>query len=281
MDTPSDSVVIRVLGPLDVECCGAAVTIASPMQRRVLAALAMADGATVSTDALVAALWGEDPPPSARNSLQSHVARLREAIGPGHGIATRPPGYALDTTTVAVDARDFQDRVAAARARVVDDPAGAADDLRTALAAWRGDAYGEFAADLAREEATRLQELHAEAMELLVGALLRTDPAAAVDAARRLLGAHPLRESAALLAARSLAAAGRVPEALEVLHDHRERLAEQLGLDPSPAVAALAEELLREPSPSHPVAPRPPRTGAIPPPRPAHRAGRRHATSRE
>jgi predicted ATPase/DNA-binding SARP family transcriptional activator/tetratricopeptide (TPR) repeat protein len=235
---------IRVLGPLELERAGETVTIRSSMQRRLLTALVLARGELVSTDRLVEALWGTDPPPSARNSLQTYVARLRDALHDPRVVVTGPTGYALDASRVTVDAWDFEDLVR--RRRGSPGEADAVVALQEGLASWRGDAYAEFADGFAREAATHLDDLRLEAAELLAAVHLRAGrPVEALSVIDGLLPAAAMRESVALLRARALAAAGRLPDALATLRGFRERLAEELGLDASPAVDALEQQLLR------------------------------------
>ena len=82
----------------------------------------------------------------------------------------------------------------------------------------------------------RLEELRAVAVELSAEAALRLgEPDAELDALEALLAAEPLRESTAAVLARCLHATGRQVEALAVLDRTRERLADELGVDPGPA----------------------------------------------
>jgi predicted ATPase/DNA-binding SARP family transcriptional activator len=237
---------LRVLGPLEIERAGRVLSPGSSFQRRLLAALVMAGGATVSIDRLVDVLWGEEPPPTARNSLQSHVARLRAAVGVPDLLLTRSPGYALDRERVEVDAWGFEAAVERARREAGHDPRATADQLTRALGWWRGEPYAGFADEHVDREARRLEQLRVEARQLLADAQLRAgDVPAAVETTTRLRLDEPLREDVALAAARALGTAGRVPEALDTLRDLRDHLADELGLDPSPAVAALEQQLLR------------------------------------
>lgn len=236
---------ILVLGPLEVRQGAQLRVISSPLQRRLLTALTIAAGATLSSEQLIDRLWGQEPPPAARNSLQSHVARLRATLG-GSAIVTRPPGYALDTSAVTVDAVEFERAVAAARGRLPDAPAEAVAVLAEALGAWRGAAHAEFVADLARDEALRLENLRVDARSLLAEAQARTgDHPAAIDTLLRLLGDHPLREDVALATARALGSFDRVTQALDLLRSYRSRLGDELGLDPGAAIAELEQQLLR------------------------------------
>jgi predicted ATPase/DNA-binding SARP family transcriptional activator len=237
---------IRVLGPLDVERADAVLPIGSAMQRRLLAALVAARGEAVSTDRLVAALWGEAPPPSARNGLQSYVARLRRTLGDAEVIRSGPGGYALDVARVSVDAWTFQDLVRDARRALDTEPTGTVEALRAGLASWRGEAFGDAADGSARDAASRLADLRAEAVELLARAQLRAgDPVEALAVLAELPAGAELRESALLLRVDALALAGRLPEALEAVRSYRERLADELGLDASPVVDDAERRLLR------------------------------------
>src|SRR4051794_14106621 len=91
----------RVLGPLEVSDGGRAVALGAVKQRSLLAILLQRPNAVVSTDHLLAELWGDSPPGSAENSIHVYVSRLRKELGPER-LITRPPGYAL-----RVDASEF------------------------------------------------------------------------------------------------------------------------------------------------------------------------------
>ncbi|WP_436501969.1 AfsR/SARP family transcriptional regulator [Actinokineospora sp. HUAS TT18] len=66
-----------------------------------LAALALDPGRVVSTEALVDAIWADDPPDTARSLIQTYVWTLRRALG--EVIETRPPGYVLHADRVDRD----------------------------------------------------------------------------------------------------------------------------------------------------------------------------------
>lgn len=257
-----------MLGPLEVQRSDAPVTIGSRSQRRLLAALAIAGGQTVSVDHLIDTLWGPDPPAAARNSLQSHVARLRATLGDGGAIVTRDPGYALDRTHVEVDAIAFEEVLARGRRELTTDPDGVAARLSSALAWWRGEAYAGFEDDRARREAERLADLRVEARCLEAEARLRAgDPGSAVAGLQRLAADEPLREDVAVRAARALAAADRPTDALTLLRTFRDRLAAELGLDPTDGFRDLEQQLLRGEHPGAPLPAGAPRDEPVGPPR--------------
>src|SRR5918998_2644703 len=103
---------IAVLGPLELtRDDGSPVVVAGAKERLLLAALTAGAPGVVSTDRLTEVLWDGVPPPTARKSLQAHLAHLRSALepdrpkgSPGRYIARRGPGYALTVAREDVDA---------------------------------------------------------------------------------------------------------------------------------------------------------------------------------
>ncbi|MGK5684053.1 BTAD domain-containing putative transcriptional regulator [Actinoplanes sp. URMC 104] len=254
---------IRVLGPVEVQAVGHPPASPAPALRAVLARLALTPGRVVSADALTDALWGEDLPADAANALQIRVSKLRRALTragfPDDVIVTRAPGYVLNVPPGAVDAHRFEEAVAARR-------------HDEALALWRGPALADVGeTDWTRAERTRLEELRLAAMEdrfeLLVDA---GRPAEVVAELERLVAEHPLRERPHRLLMLALYRAGRQADALAVHQRLRHRLAEELGIDPSPELQALTEAILRQEVPA--AAPRAPglaQPQLLPPPRPS------------
>ena len=51
--------------------------------------LALHDGQVVSTDRLVELVWGDSAPPTAVNSLQTHISYLRGVLGSRDAIIAR------------------------------------------------------------------------------------------------------------------------------------------------------------------------------------------------
>ena len=80
--------------------------------RIVLAILVLRAGQPVSRDALVDALWPEDPPPSARQTVESYVSRLRRALREagldGAEIDAEAAGYRLALNGYSVDRDEFE-----------------------------------------------------------------------------------------------------------------------------------------------------------------------------
>ena len=154
---------VHVLGPLAVEANGREVHVAGSQRRRLLALLASRPGRMVHVDAIVDALWGEDPPPSAAKTVQSHVVRLRRSLSgiDGELIETVAGGYRLAVDALTVDAVRFEQLAADGRRELGRGAARAAVvTLSEALGLWRGAAYAEFAdAEFATAAGVRLDEL--------------------------------------------------------------------------------------------------------------------------
>ncbi|MCA1675093.1 MAG: winged helix-turn-helix domain-containing protein [Actinobacteria bacterium] len=131
----------RLLGPLEAIADGRPLRLGPPQQRALLAALVLQAGSVVSVDSLIDAVWGDRPPESAANIVQSYVARLRRLLEPQRArgeparlLLTRPPGYLLDLQPDQTDAGRFYQLVEAGRRSRPGDPATAAATLRDALA---------------------------------------------------------------------------------------------------------------------------------------------------
>src|SRR5262245_5374542 len=101
-DPSGSGVRVELLGPTQILVDGALVAAGGPKLRAILATLALAGGRVVSVDSLLDAVWGEDLPATARNTLQYHVGVIRKALA-AHGaedaLTTRDPGYSLRAAT--------------------------------------------------------------------------------------------------------------------------------------------------------------------------------------
>ncbi|MFB4315425.1 BTAD domain-containing putative transcriptional regulator [Actinomadura sp. 21ATH] len=247
---------VRALGTFEVWLDGAVVDLGGPRQRSVLARLVVARGAMVPAERLVEDLWPGTAPPRAAAGLQSFVSHLRRALEPDRPprtparvLVTAPPGYALRLPDDGADVWRFDTLVDRAGERLAaGDPAGARAAAAEALGEWRGPAYAEFA-DLpwAVTEAGRLDERRRTAVERRAEAMLRLGAAAeAVPDLEAHAAAHPLREEAWRLLALALYRSARQGDALAALRRARATLAEELGVDPGPALRALEADILAQ-----------------------------------
>jgi predicted ATPase/DNA-binding SARP family transcriptional activator len=250
---------LRVLGGPVLEVDGRELPLPPGRPGRLVAALLVARGRIVTDDRLVDEVWGEDLPTDARAALHTNVGRARRALGPAAARLERvTAGYRFDLDGVSVDADEFAAALLRARGLMAGDPVGALAAYDAALGLWQGPAWAGFADDVAQGEAVRLEESLLAAREEHADALLALGRAQqAADELRLLVAQEPLRDRPALLLMRALHQIGSSAEALAVFSAHREALAEELGLDPSPALEQAQRDVLeRAPSPA-PAAPAP------------------------
>jgi predicted ATPase/DNA-binding SARP family transcriptional activator len=234
---------VCILGRLVIRAERSDVPAGGRRQRRVLARLAMDAGQPVAIDDLEQAVWGDDPPPAARHTIATHVFRLRRL---GVSIATVDDGYALETPTDAVEAERL---VATARAAITThDPDGAIELLREALSAWRGEPLVDID-DLpeARIAGARLAEL-AEGLreELLSLELDGNHPEDLIGRSRKLVDEQPYRERRWELLMLALYRAGRQANALDAYAECRQRLLDDLGIDPGTSLRRMQQAVLAQ-----------------------------------
>ncbi len=252
---------IRLLGPITAERDGEPVSLGGPRQRAVLARLALVVGHVVTVDRLVDDVWAGDPPATAVNTLQSYVSLLRRAFGDAHAVRREGPGYVLAVDRDVLDAARFEDRLAEARALGASDAALRA--LDAALAEWRGPVMADVAdEEWARSAAVRWDELRLSALESRYDALLALGRhGEAVSELERTSDEYPLREGFARRLMIALYRSDRQADTLRVYSRTRTVLAEELGLDPSPALVGLQTAILsHDPLLAEPVAAPPART---------------------
>ncbi|MDN5858983.1 MAG: winged helix-turn-helix domain-containing protein [Pseudonocardia sp.] len=240
----------RVLGSLEVLVDGHRIDISSRKQRMLLCALAVTPGRPVSTDALVALLWGDEPPASVEVTLRSLASRLRRALGPVGGVLQGGDGgYLLRVDPERIDAFRFERQVASGRASLA---AGRSHDaavaLRSALGMFRGPVLVEIADQQSMHPiAHRFEELGAAATEDLVEAELAAGAAgAAVELLNPHLARYALRERPWGQLMLALYRLGRQADALATYRRLRDTLREELGVEPNPDLRRLERQILRQ-----------------------------------
>jgi DNA-binding SARP family transcriptional activator/DNA-binding CsgD family transcriptional regulator/tetratricopeptide (TPR) repeat protein len=239
---------IWVLGTLEVSHDERAVDVRGPSPRRLLALLAMSAGREVTADQLVDGLWGEAAPDAASATLQSHIARLRRDL-PGPAVRTGRRGYLLDVAEEAVDSWRFERDVArGAELLAAGRSDGASAVLTSALALWRGTPYAEFlGCPVLDSESERLSSLRLDALEQRITADLgRAGAVPPIAELEALVRWHPMRESFWALLMAAQYRAGRQADALASYQHARTALAEELGVEPGPALRELEHLVLTQ-----------------------------------
>ncbi|MFK4036958.1 BTAD domain-containing putative transcriptional regulator [Nonomuraea wenchangensis] len=277
-------VAFRVLGPVEAYEHDDGLDLGGLRQRAVLARLLVARGQVVPVDTLLYDLWDDDAAKGAQSGLQVYISRLRRVLEPGRPrggpnrlLVTVASGYALRVASEQVDALRFEQLVRAAGEHLEEaDPQSARGRLEKALGLWRGTPYSDFAdQQWAEAEVNRLTELRLVARERHSDTGLRLGlHAETVPDLEALTTEHPLREEGWRLLALGLYRCGRQGDALAALRRARNILADELGIDPGPALRKLESDILAQSPeldlalPARPARPAP-AAGDTWPPRPA------------
>jgi DNA-binding SARP family transcriptional activator len=243
-----------VLGPLIVTANGARVPLGAPKQRAVLAVLVINRNRPVSVDSLTSAVWGLDPVPAARTSIQSYVSTLRRLLrsagaDPYVVLASAPPGYQLSVADTQCDlGRFLAEKTAGMHAAGAGRFEDASAHLSAALGEWRGpvlDDLRDFAfvdafATKLMEDYVAAQTARAEA-EIACG---RGD--GVIGELEALTALHPYREPLWAQLITAYYVTERQSDALGAYRRLRAALAEGLGIDPGRTLSALHERILRQ-----------------------------------
>jgi DNA-binding SARP family transcriptional activator len=243
-----DVVPIRLLGPVAVVAGGGLESVRGRSARTVLAVLSLRPGQVVSQDQLIDALWPERPPATAANTLQRHVSSLRGQLPPAVTVTARAPGYVLSTDEPTAVSDVLQAQRLLARARLCEDDDERVATLQRSLDLWRGDSLADVASSpYLMGQAERLARLRTEVRRELVRARLASgEGATVVTDLEDLVGDEPYDEELHRELMLALYRAGRQVDALTVARELRRRLADQVGIDPGPALADLETAILRQ-----------------------------------
>ncbi|HET7929039.1 MAG TPA: BTAD domain-containing putative transcriptional regulator [Actinomycetota bacterium] len=236
----------RILGPLQVSAGDGVLKVGGPKQRAVLAHLILRANHPVPVERLIDGLWGEEPPETAKNTLQTYVYRLRQLLGEDR-IASEAGGYVLHAETEEIDAARFEAMVRAAKAELQTDPSKAAAALSEALTLWRGSPLSDLSDEPSlRGEIARLEELHLSATEHRIAAeIAMGGHSTVVSELEALTARYPLRERMWANLMLALYRSGRYAEALSTYQRAREVLSAELGAEPSAELQRLHERILR------------------------------------
>ncbi len=242
-DTGMKSVAVRVLGDFGLDGVPPHA-LGSRKARLALHLLALGDGQAVPSDVLIDAIWGEARPARPEDQLAVLVSRLRSVLGRDR-IGHHDGGYRLrcdwlDAAELATLTDEVQRRAAAGNVL------GAAAAARVALSLIRGDGPRPLPGEWALLRQAELDRLISRSRRVAAGALLDAgDWMAAADGAAAALEREPYDEAALRILLRAYALGGRVATALAAYASTRQRLAEELGADPSPETQALYTAILR------------------------------------
>lgn len=243
-----------VLGPLRLAAAGTELAVTSPRSRTFLALLVLNAGRQVTLYEFADAIWGTALPKNPRRAVQLCAVRVRarlQPLGADDLVVTCPDGYRLDVKPDRTDLGRVADRL-----RDADAAAGRGDTgaelaaVTAALEQWRGEPLADVPSEvLQREVVPGLREQWLQLTERRFDLMLRMpDAIGLLDELFTLTARHPLRERLWRQLMRVLHRDGRRGEALTSFHTFRRRLRDELGIDPSPELAALHASILGGPA---------------------------------
>jgi DNA-binding SARP family transcriptional activator len=239
----------RILGPLEISADSERLELGGARQQIVVAMLLLSPNRAVTVDRLVEAIYGEDPPSTARLQVQISISSLRRLFvsrGRAAAIATRAHGYEIAVSDGELDAQRFAQLVAAgAAARQAGQLDRAVASYRDALRIWRGPALDGIDSDLLRAAARRLDEQRITAnedrltLELELGRHHEL-----VGELTELVGEHPLRERLRGQLMLALYRCDRAAEALAAYRETRRTMIDELGIEPGERLRQLEHAIL-------------------------------------
>jgi DNA-binding SARP family transcriptional activator len=266
-----------LLGPVEVRADGQVIDVGPARRRCVLTVLLLDANQSVSTEQLVDRVWGDQRlPDRPRYAVATYVSLLRRALAEVGEltIVSQPNGYRAVVDERLVDVREFRRLIGEARATVNDQAAIKA--FGAALGLWRGPAFGVLDTPWLASVGATLETERLAAERDLTDARLRADQHSALLAPlSEWAGQHPLDERLVGQLMVALYRSGRQADALTQYERTRVLLASELGVDPSPALRDLHQQILAAdaaltpgpavPSsqPAPPAAPDPPAAGAV------------------
>lgn len=237
---------MSVLGPTEARILGESIPLA-PLERNLLAVLALSTGTVISTERIIECLWGEHHPAAPRSRVQGLVSALRRKVG--DALVTRHPGYLLDSRKTRMDLDECENL--ARQARLASSRDEAAQYLGKALDLWRGEPLDGVTAPGIEVDRVRLTELRVGLLEERFAVdLERGNHAELVAELAAVVATHPLRERLAGQLMLALYRCSRQADALRVYQSLRDRLADELGSDPGAELRSLHAAILRGDQPS-------------------------------
>ncbi|WP_405931651.1 AfsR/SARP family transcriptional regulator [Streptomyces sp. NBC_00827] len=243
---------LEVLGPLRVWRSGTPLELGPVKRQAVLAALLLRQGAVVSHERLLDAVWGEEPPAGGHKVLPTHVNSLRRVLDPGGTppaesvIRSGKGWYRFVVENGRLDTADLDERGDEALRTVASgDLATAADQLSVAIGLFRGEPLAGLPGPFAQEERQRLEERRRTfRLERLKCLVLLGRFGDALDDLSGLSASDRDDESLTALRMRALYGRGRQAEALKTYEELRVRLRDELGADPGEELRRVHEAVL-------------------------------------
>ena len=238
----------QVLGDLSIVVEGEPRAITAAKQRAVLAMLLLAPNRTVSSETLLDGIWGTALPQHPDTTLQIVVSRLRSSLGPAaHRLVSRPSGYRLELAADELDVSLAHSELAEGQRLLHDaDPDGAISVLDGALERWTAEPLHDLAGfPFCCAAQNRLRELRVSIYELRNDALLEAGRhVELLETIEEWVDAEPWHERLRVQHVLALYRSGRQVDALRAYDAYRNRLVDELGVEPSHELQELHRDVL-------------------------------------
>ncbi|GAA3241446.1 ATP-binding protein [Dactylosporangium siamense] len=251
-----DALRLQVLGPLRVWRDGVELDVGPRQQAYLLALLLARVGNPVSTSELIGLIWGDDAPTSALNVIQKYVGALRRLLEPevparetGSYLHRRGNAYLFVGGPGTLDLLAFRELVSAAGAALAQDQhERALQHYLDALGLWQGPVADGFIHETAAMAvfAALDDEFRAACTAAADLAVVAGRPERVLPALQLATKTAPFHEPVLAGFVATLGAAGRQAEALAAFRAFRDRLADELGIDPGPALQAAYLRVLAQ-----------------------------------
>ncbi|MEV6927926.1 AfsR/SARP family transcriptional regulator [Dactylosporangium sp. NPDC051485] len=242
----------EILGPLRITNDEGTRSIAARKIEVLLALLLIRANQVVSTEEVIAEIWGGCAPDRAIAAVHVYISKLRKLLGVDpqgdSPIVTRPPGYVFRLGAAGFDVNDLQALMQEGRTHLRGGRhRPAAHAFGEALRLWRGPVLGDaVSGPVTTSFVTWLEEARLECIESLIDSQLHLGlHRELVGWLFTLIGEYPLRETFYRQLMLGLCRSERQADALRVFHTARRTLNEELGLEPSRALQQLHAAILR------------------------------------
>ncbi|MEQ4300002.1 tetratricopeptide repeat protein [Plantactinospora sp. B6F1] len=254
-DGGADTVRLEILGSVRAWRGEHQIAFSAPGQRAVLGLLALAAGRPLPRAEIMDALWDDSrPPPTAINVIQTHVKNLRRLLEPGRRTHTASAvlprvgdGYAIGVPARNLDLCVFRELAgAAAEAHRRTDLPGSVRLWQRALALWRAGPLADVPSLANHPRVVALAEERREVVRRYGEVMITIGRAAEVlPALEEAAAGNPLDETTQALLIRAYHALGRRDRAVTAYRKARERLVEELGVEPGAELATAYRNALR------------------------------------
>lgn len=240
---------VRLLGVIQIDIADQTLDVGPAQQRLILAMLASNANTPVTADSLIDGVW-DRAPHGARRTLHVLISRIRRLLGSvppydGVELLRRSGSYVLQIPPDWVDMHRFN-RLSTEAADPRLGPAKRATLLRDALQLWRGEPLAGLAGDWVARTRQQWRQRHiGVAVDWANQELAANGADRVIGPLAALTGEYPLVESLTETLMSALHHAGRSAEAVQTYLQLRERLADELGVDPGPQLQSRYLEVLR------------------------------------